>query len=423
MVNKEIATPSEGVFVERVHEDPPHPEGPRNAFQHDRDRIIHSTIFRRLQYKTQVYMFHEGDMYRTRMTHTLEVAQIARGLAQLLEADCDLAEAIALAHDVGHTPFGHAGENALRDLLKPHCVPFNHNIQSYRVLSKLEERYSSYSGLNLTYAVYEGVLRHNTFFDKAEEIRESITGDIRDEVSKYWDSSQPGIEAQIVNMADVIAYATHDIEDALAVGLISWKDFKKRISEQVVFVFELMSEVDSETDKKVKEARRNEEWALKVCPRILSNKLIAHLIREAVEQTNDNISRLDDSDAKLYNQIRSLDEEVVTLPPSLGKQVRILVKDILRNEVYKEPRVVIMEEKTKIMLKLLFETFIHEPRSLPKNTQARLRKYEEEPKNGKNNLSKDKIRSTVIGDYISGMTDKYAMDLYQLLTQPYEKAL
>jgi len=423
MVNKEVATPSNGMFIRREHKDPSHPEDPRNDFQHDRDRIIHSTIFRRLQYKTQVYMFHEGDMYRTRMTHTLEVAQIARGLAQLLEADCDLAEAIALAHDVGHTPFGHAGEDALRDLLKPHCVPFNHNIQSYRVLSKLEERYSSYSGLNLTYAVYEGILRHNTFFDKAEKIKESIADDIRDEVSKYWDSSQPGIEAQIVDMADVIAYAAHDIEDALAVGLISWKDFKKRISEQVVFVFELMSEVDSETDKEVKEARRNEEWTLKVCPRILSNKLIAYLIREAVKQTNDNISELRNIGGKLYEEVRQLKTEVVALPSPLEAQAKTLVNEILLNEVYKEPRVVIMEEKAKIMLKLLFETFIHEPRSLPKNTQTRLREYEEKSKSGKNNLSKDKIRPTVIGDYISGMTDKYAMDLYQLLTQPYEKAL
>lgn len=415
-----LTTPVKGIFIKRHYEEPSHSGDKRNDFQHDKDRILHSIAFRRLQYKTQVYMIHEGDMYRTRMTHTLEVAQIARGLAQQLRVNCDLAEGIALGHDIGHTPFGHAGEKKLEDLLKPHCIPFNHNIQSYRVLSKLEQRYDSFSGLNLTYAVYEGILRHNTYFDNREEVKVSITNDIKHEVSKYWNCSQPGIEAQIVNMADVIGYSAHDIEDALAVGLIAWGDFKEKVREKdVEFVSDLMCEVEA----KVKKAKGCKEWALKVRPRILANLLISKLIIATQKQTEENISRLNGYGGKLYDQIRKLENEVVALPPSLESQVRILVTDILLNDVYKEPRVMIMVEKAKRILTLLFETFMQERRTLHRNTQARLRQYEELFERGELNLSKDKILPTVVADYISGMTDKYAMDLYQLLSQPYEKAL
>jgi len=415
-----LTTPVKGIFIKRHYEEPSHPDDKRNDFQHDKDRILHSIAFRRLQYKTQVYMIHEGDLYRTRMTHTLEVAQIARGLAQQLRANCDLAEAIALGHDIGHTPFGHAGEEKLKDLLEPYSIPFNHNIQSYRVLSRLEERYSSFSGLNLTYAVYKGVLRHNTYFDDQRGIEASITDDIRQEVSKYWNSNQPGIEAQIVNMADVIGYAAHDIEDALAVGLIAWGDFKEKVKERdVEFVSDLMCEVEAE----VKKAKGCKEWALKVRPRILANLLISKLIIATQKQTKENICRLNGYDGKLYEQIRKLENEVVALPPSLESQVRILVTDILLNDVYKEPRVMIMAEKAKRILTLLLETFMRERKALHRNTQARLRQYEELFERGELNLPKDKILPTVIGDYLSGMTDKYAMDLYQLLSQPYEKAL
>ncbi len=415
-----LATPVKGIFIERDNEEPRHPGDERDAFQHDRDRVLHSTAFRRLQYKTQVYMIHEGDMYRTRMTHTLEVAQIARGLAQQLRVNCDLAEAIALAHDIGHPPFGHAGEEKLRHLLKPHCIPFNHNIQSYRVLSRLEERYNSFSGLNLTHAVYEGILRHNTYFDNQEEVKASITNDIKQEVSKYWNCSQPGIEAQIVNMADIIAYAAHDIEDALGAGLIAWEDFKEKVKENNAgFVSDLMCKAEA----KVKKVEGYEEWASKVRPRILANSLINKLIIETQKQTAESISRLNSYNEKRYEQIRKLENKVVALPPPLESQVTTLVGEILLNHVYKDPRVMIMVEKAKTMLDLLFKTFMQNSKTLPRNTQARLRREEELFKRGESKLSKDEILPTVVADYISGMTDKYAMDLYQLLTQPYEKAL
>ncbi len=423
MVEKEVgrvATPLEVIFIKRDYKDPSHPGDVRTAFQHDRDRILHSTAFRRLQYKTQVYMIHEGDMYRTRMTHTLEVAQIAKGLAQSLKADCDLTEAIAFAHDIGHTPFGHAGEKKLGELLKPFGIPFNHNIQSYRVLSRLEERYGPFSGLNLTYAVYEGILRHNTYFDEEEQIKRDITDDIRDKVLSYWDNKRPGIEAQIVNMADIIAYAVHDIEDALATGLIMWGDFREKIREKnIEFVDKLMREAGA----KVQKAGQSKDWELKVRPRILARLMISILIRETAKQTKENISTLNSGDGKLYEEIRKLDSQVVTLPPPLETQVRTLVTEVLLDDVYKEPRVVLMEEKAKVILDLLFKTFLKQPKALHKNTQARWRRYKELTRTGELNLSKKKVLPTVIGDYISGMTDKYAMDLYQLLTQPYEKAL
>ena len=174
-----IKTPIESIWAERVYEDEPQTDANRTLFQHDRDRIIHSTAFRRLQYKTQVYVIHEGDLYRTRLTHSLEVGQIARGLAFNLGADPDLAEAIALAHDLGHAPFGHIGDDKLKDLLssKKYKIPFDHNIQSYRIVTGLEERYSLFKGLNLTRATLDGILRHRTLFDPEKDIRNNIPED------------------------------------------------------------------------------------------------------------------------------------------------------------------------------------------------------------------------------------------------------
>jgi dGTPase len=408
------------MFVEKYHKEQPDPDDIRSAFQHDKDRILHSTAFRRLQYKTQVYMIHEGDLYRTRLTHTLDVAQIAVGLARLLKVNCDLAEAIALAHDVGHTPFGHAGEDKLRDLLKPFCIPFNHNIQSYRVLSKLEDRYTEFRGLNLTHAVREGILRHNSFFDEQKQIERSITDDIKHDVAVFWSNPQPGIEAQIVSIADAIAYAAHDIEDALATGLIAWDNFGKKAKENnIKFIGDLMCEVE----EKVSNTECGEQWVLKIRPRILARLMIDKLIKETVKQTTGNIDRLSSFDKKLYEQIRELKDEVVALPKLLEEQVRVLVIEILLNEVYKEPRVMLMEEKAKLMLDFLFKIFMNEQRALPKNTQARLRWHKKRVDKDDSELPEDKILPTVVADYISGMTDKYAMDLYQLLSQPYEKVL
>ncbi len=231
---RKIATPKCSEFAKRRYKDELHPKDVRTPFQHDKDRILYSTAFRRLQYKTQVYVIHEGDLYRTRLTHTLEVAQIARALASFLKADTDLAEAIALAHDIGHTPFGHVGGDKIKELVAIYGLSFEHNVQSYRIVSSLEERYASFKGLNLTHATLEGILRHCTYFDKQEDIKSSIPDELMDEVSMYWDSPQPSAEAQIVNLADIIAYAAHDIEDALSAGLIDWDTFIRKLGEEKV---------------------------------------------------------------------------------------------------------------------------------------------------------------------------------------------
>ncbi len=421
-----IATPRNSKWAKRQYKDEPQPNDPRTPFQHDKDRILHSTAFRRLQYKTQVYVIHEGDLYRTRLTHSLEVAQIARGLAFLLRADCDLAEAISLAHDLGHAPFGHIGGDELRVLLSKCQIPFDHNVQSYRIVSNLEERYCSWKGLNLTKATLEGILRHSTPFDQPKDISASIPEEIREEVSEYLNGSPyPGVETQIVNMADIIAYATHDIEDALAMGLISWDTLESKMREEdVTFVAKIKDCVVEQQINGYKE--RNpyacNEIIQKLRLRTMSREMINYLIRQVYEQTKSNIQGIGVK-KKLWVAIREHTSPFVALPKALEGQVERLVDKVLLDYVYHEPRVMIMMLKAKRIIEVLFESFMNNPKALPKITQGRLTDYfAMTEKERKSKLGKKKL-AQVVGDYISGMTDKYAMDTYQLLTQAYEKAL
>jgi len=422
-----IATPCDSQWAKRKWEDEPQPDDPRTPFQHDKDRILHSTAFRRLQYKTQVYVVHEGDLYRTRLTHSLEVAQIARGLAKLLKADIDLVEAISLAHDLGHAPFGHIGGEKLRELLEPYGIPFDHNIQSYRIVSYLEERYSGFKGLNLTDATLEGILRHHTPFDSEEDIKSAVPTETEDEVSKYFDSSpQPSAETQIVSIADIIAYAAHDIEDALAVGLISWDTFKDQIQkENIDFILDIIA---NELEQKMDEYKRfnaqaTDEVLQKIKLRTLSRMIIEYLIRNVYKQTKSNIEKIDAYQEATWMKIRGNKSPVVAFPSDLERQTDSLVNTVLFKNVYREPRVMVMMQKAKKIIDTLFQSFMDEPQALPKITQSRLAEYfamTERMK--KSRVSRHKL-ATVVGDYISGMTDKYAMDMYQLLTQAYEKAL
>jgi len=400
----------------------------RTAYQHDKDRILHATAFRRLQYKTQVYVIHEGDLYRTRMTHSLEVAQIARGLAQLVGADMDLAEAIALAHDLGHAPFGHAGESKIRELLEPYGLPFEHNIQSYRVVTELEERYASHPGLNLTRATLEGIVRHQSYFDKAEDILASIPESIRGETSVYIPPAlkQPVIEGQIVNISDIIAYATHDVEDALTVGLIDWESFKKLVERLEIHFLKRLIErrLEEELEKyRQRQPDFTAETLSKIKVRILSRLIINHLIMQAKAQTLKNLAGLKLQGNDLWLAVREQPEPVVSFPEALEKEVSLLVNDLLLKYVYLEPRVKLMTVKAGKILETLFQTYMEYPDTMPRTTQARLKGYfvlnDEERKSpaGRRRLAQG------VADYISGMTDKYAMDTYQLLTQAYEKAL
>lgn len=421
-----LAAPKHGELASREHRDEAQVADPRTPFQHDKDRILHSTAFRRLQYKTQVYVIHEGDYYRTRLTHSLEVAQIARGLATHLGADSDLAEAIALAHDLGHPPFGHVGGDVLQVLLGKYGLPFDHNIQSYRIVSQLEERYADFKGLNLTYGTREGILRHCTYFDREEDIKANIPAALRRSVSRFWNTSQPTLEAQIVNIADIIAYATHDTEDALEMGLLSWESFCESLrSHHIRFLQRIVDQQLDEAVGKYKQRNKdaNDGIVSKIRNRSLSRLIIDKLIRETVTQTQINLAALDVGSPS-WQEVRKTQRLVVALPRMVEQEVTVLVKELLFNQVYREPRVIIMTEKGKRILSTLFESFMGCPDALPLRTQSRLNGgYSSKNIGRRQSKSGQRILAGVVGDYISGMTDKYAMDTYQLLTQAYEKAL
>ncbi|MFC2049830.1 deoxyguanosinetriphosphate triphosphohydrolase family protein [Chloroflexota bacterium] len=423
---KMIATSQKGELAKRRYKDEPQIGDIRTPFQHDKDRIIHSTAFRRLQYKTQVYVIHEGDLYRTRLTHSLEVAQIAGGIALQLGADPDLAEAIALAHDLGHAPFGHIGGNTLRDLLVPFGILFDHNVQSYRIVTVLEERYTSFKGLNLTYATLEGILRHRTYFDNEEEILANIPNELKEEVSSFWNHKQPIIEAQIVNIADSIAYATHDLEDALEVGLLEWAEFKTLVDKyDITFVIGLSNDDLHKAIEQYKQANgeTNEKIVRKVKHRTLSRLIINKLILETVAQTKKNLDEFNCNGEQLTAAVRDSRNVTIALPTALEKQLRNLLSRILFDHVYREPRVMIMMQKAKRILETIFSACMEAPEALPNRTQAKLETYYQLDKKKRASKPGRRILARAVGDYISGMTDKYAMDTYQLLTQAYEKAL
>jgi len=421
-----IVTSQEGELAKRRYKDELQTGDIRTPFQHDKDRIIHSTAFRRLQYKTQVYVIHEGDLYRTRLTHSLEVAQIARGLALQLGADLDLAEAIALAHDLGHAPFGHIGGDTLHDLLEPFGIPFDHNIQSYRIVTALEERYTDFKGLNLTYATLEGILRHCTYFDKEEDILANIPDELQEVASSFWNHKHPIIEAQIVSIADSIAYAAHDLEDALEVGLLEWAEFEKLADEYAIkFVASIISNDLQNAMEEYKQSNReeNKEIVRKVRHRTLSRLLINKLILETVAQSKKNLGEFNCNGEQLMAAVRDSRNVIIALPKTLEKQLRNLLSEILFNHVYREPRVMIMMQKAKRIMGTLFDAYMQAPEALPIRTQAKLKRYWQLDKKRRHNKQMKRMLAQVVADYLSGMTDKYAMDTYQLLTQAYEKAL
>ena len=423
---KMIPTSQEEELTKRRYKDEPQIGDIRTPFQHDKDRIIHSTAFRRLQYKTQVYVIHEGDLYRTRLAHSLEVAQIARGLALQLGADFDLTEAIALAHDLGHAPFGHIGGDTLHDLLAPFGIPFDHNVQSYRIVTALEERYTDFKGLNLTYATLEGILRHCTYFDNEENILANTPDELQEEVSSFWSHKYPIMEAQIVNIADSIAYAAHDLEDALEVGLLEWAEFKKLADKLAIkFVVGIINDGLCNAIEKYRQSNKeaNEEIVRKIRNRTLSRLLINKLILETVAQSKKNLAKLKCDRGQLAGAIRDSQTITIALPSSLEKQLRNLLDEILFSHVYQEPRVMIMMQKAKRILETLFSAFMETPKALPSRTQAKLGTYYQLDDKKRASEPGRHMLARVVGDCISGMTDKYAMDTYQLLTQAYEKAL
>ena len=349
----------------------------RTAFQRDRDRIIHSKAFRRLEYKTQVFAYYEGDHYRTRLTHTLEAAQIARSVAQYLGANEDLTHAVALAHDLGHTPFGHAGEQALQDLMEK-CGGFEHNSHSLRVVDILEARYPDFPGLNLTYETRCGIIRHSSVYDHpAPEV-----------ALQFMSEPQSSLEAQIVNMADEIAYNCHDIEDGLSSGFFDEQDLSQLDlwNEVTRIIRERHPSLDRDTFRYQ-------------CIRAL----IDTFIRDLVTETDQSLSS---GNFQSPEDIAHADRQLVGFSPQMKNWKQDLNK-FLHTMFYTDHRIMRMQFKAYRLLRDLFQEYVERPSQLPPGVQKRIRESQE-------------TLERIVSDYIAGMTDRFALDEHRKLFLPYE---
>jgi dGTPase len=335
----------------------------RSEYQRDRDRIIHSTAFRRLEYKTQVFVNHEGDLFRTRLTHSLEVAQLGRSIARNLNLEEDLTEAIALAHDLGHTPFGHSGQDALNECMKPHGG-FEHNLQSLRVVDLLEQRYAAFDGLNLTFETREGILKHCSLRNARE------LGDVGE---RFLKRQRPSLEAQIANLADEIAYNNHDVDDGLRSGLIELE----QLAEITIF-------------------KRHKEQVVTAFPSITGRRLIHETIRRMIDTLVTDL--IESSAAKIREHEPQTVEDVRAAPPLIAfssgiRDEQLELKRFLHDNLYRHYKVARMASKGRRVVADLFEAFQAEPILLPPEFQARA---------GEN-------KARAIADYVAGMTDRYAI--------------
>lgn len=351
----------------RVYPDPEHEY--RTAFQRDRDRIIHTTAFRRLEFKTQVFVITEGDYYRTRITHTLEVAQIGRTLARTLGANEDLTEAICLVHDIGHTPFGHSGEYIMRKLMRD-FGGFNHQQQSLRVVDELEERFPDHRGLNLTYEVREGIAKHETAYDEVGFGDFDLT-------------ELPTLESQLASAADEIAYNTADLDDGLRAGLLDPYDLRE---------LDFWSEWARANDK---ENVRFDE--------MIRHKFIRWLVNEFVTDfvTTTN-TRLTENKITSVEMVRQFGGPLADFSEGFAERAKPL-QEFLLSKFYRQYRVMRMASKAEQVIEKLFHAYLADPRLLPTSTQEKI---------------KNEIPARVVCDYIAGMTDRYALDEYAKLFDP-----
>ena len=345
----------------------------RNDYQRDVGRVIHSTAFRRLKYKTQVFVNHEGDHFRTRLTHTLEVSQIARSISRYFKLNEDLTEAIALAHDLGHTPFGHAGEDAL---IKASGSYFNHNDQSFRIVTFLEKVYLPFDGLNLTWETLEGIVKHNGPVSTANGPVQLYNDNHDLELVTF-----PGPEAQVAALADDIAYSNHDIDDALRAGFIGLNDLC-----DVPLVGSMISEVRL-LYPGAPPARQGHETIRRVINRMVS---------DLVSETQRRVTKLKPKSAQ---EVRDQDMPVVSFSESMQEHNLILQKFLFDN-MYRHYRVVRMASKARRVVSDLFELFIHEPNCLPTEWSERCE--------GAGYPSTARL----VADYVAGMTDRYALEEY-----------
>ena len=355
----------------RRYPEPPAPT--RDAFQRDRDRIVHSTAFRRLVYKTQVFLNHEGDLFRTRLTHSLEVAQLGRSIARSLRLNEDLVEAIALAHDLGHTPFGHAGQDTLHACMKDHGG-FEHNLQSLRMVDTLEQRYPRYDGLNLSFETREGILKHCSRGD-AEHLEATEPGGVG---RRFLDRTQPSLEAQLCNLADAIAYNAHDIDDGVRSGLI---------------VIEQLAEVEL--------FERHRREALAEHPDLEGRRVLYETIRRMLSAQVYDV--IDATRAALAASAPADADEVRRAPPLVRfdepmRRQSAELKRFLFANLYRHPQVVQTTGRAQEVVRQLFDIYLARPREMPPSFADRV----------------DVPRA--VADYIAGMTDRFAIREHERLT-------
>ena len=372
----------------RLHREPESPT--RSVFQRDRDRIIHSTAFRRLEYKTQVFVNHEGDHYRTRLTHSLEVAQIARSVSRALGLNEDLAEAVALAHDLGHTPFGHAGEEALDEAMRP-FGGFEHNDQTLRILTKLERHYAEFDGLNLTWEALEGTVKHNGPLVGAAAKRPvppSIATYVRDHDLEL--ATWPSAEAQVAALADDIAYNNHDIDDGLRAYLFTVADL-----DEIPLVGPVFREV-------------RERYPNLDGPRLVHESIRRLIDRMAADLLAETRRRIADARLKSVADVRSLGAATVAFSETMRANDRAL-KAFLFERMYRHYRVNRMSSKARRIVRELFQLLHQEPQCLPTEWRQQ------------GDGSGTAVTARVVADYIAGMTDRFALDEHARLFDRYAK--
>ena len=356
----------------------------RTEYQRDRDRIIHSNAFRRLVYKTQVFVNHEGDLYRTRITHSIEVSQIGRSVARALRVNETLTEAISLAHDLGHTPFGHAGQDALNECMRPYGG-FEHNLQSLRVVDELEERYAAFPGLNLTFECREGILKHCSLRN-AQQL-----GPIGE---RFLQRRQPGLEAQIANLADEIAYNNHDVDDGIRAGLID----VAQLNEMRLF-------------------RRQHEAVTAAYPELGERRLVHEVIRRminhiVVDLIRSSQERIADLRPASIDEVRQHSRSLIALSDATLEEHRELMQ-FLRERVYRHYKVLRMTTKARRVIEALFTAFMSDTQLMPpEHHDFAVRAEAEHGPAG---------RARAVADYIAGMTDRYAILEHERLYDPAER--
>jgi dGTPase len=354
----------------------------RSEFQRDRDRIVHTTAFRRLKHKTQVFISPDGDHYRTRLTHTIEVAQVARALARALKLDEDLAEGVALVHDFGHTPFGHTGEDALDEMLQPYGG-FDHNAQSLRIVTKLERRYADFDGLNLTWESLEGLVKHNG--PLLTETGEGAHGPVPQPIRDYCQlhdlelSSYASLEAQVAAISDDIAYNTHDIDDGLRSGLLTFE-----MLEDVPFLAGLMSEVKQRYPH-LEQSRFAHE---------IMRRQITHMVEDVIGVAQANLAKLN---AQSASDIRAADHVIATFSPEMAATDR-QIKKLLFSRIYRHPDIMRIRAGAAQIVSQLFSAYMNDPSLMRSHYWV-------------NHISglEDGAKARHVADYLAGMTDTYAI--------------